>query len=335
MPVYSKYNGSPSIGPTPPFDFGDLTNALINNGQMVLPPQAVERLGTIAGYDPSFNNGASIGQSVATSQPVPTVYNTSSSENTNSSTLVTGTYPAVSVFLAGDNVAIHGCRFEHNYTPVMNQAVRCLVYGTEVYVVGAAAGNTTNIVTGTTTNPDGTTTPVKQTVVIGGTPTIAGTKNFYLDYTYGYGSGTNTLPASVITQFLPNRMYTATLTARFKINSCAGDHTSISFSLTGPTGSETIWSNNHAVDTPSGGAVEYINGVSSPTYDSPPNLKAGEWAKQYPHNQFSWTIAVLAQNQTSSGSGYIGNPVPNIVFTKDTSPNLSITIYDHGPVTGQ
>ena len=309
-PSYADYGGG--------FDFSGLANSLVNNGQMALPPQTTTRMGIIAGIDPAF--------------PLPDADITSAGPTKLN-------YPAVSVFLAGDTTAIHGCSISKGYKPVLGEAVLCSVTGTEVVVLHGIAGNTTSIVNQTVTNPTSGNSGAGSTssMPVGGVTGQAGYGNFYINYTLSSTNyltlpttqNTYVLPASVITQILPQTIYNVTVTANFTISNCYGTSTSIQFGVIAPNGDVLpIYTTNKATNTPSGAPQEYITSNTSVHYQIPSQtLQAGEWNKKYPYNQYAWGVVLLAANNGATGT----QPnIPTITFTKGTTPNLSIMVMEHG-----
>ena len=283
------------------FDMRDLANALVNNGQNSLPPQGVERLGVVAGYDPHWINSDST------------------------------TYPAVSVFLAGDDLPTHGCRFDHAYHPHTGDSVICKVTGPECYVLGMMSGNTRVVVKNGTpvvqVVHNSTTVETHQQYVIGsnqsgGEVNIAGKVG---GYTIIAGSKT---PAT----FYPNILYTVELTADFSLIRALADtgndaHYAYTFGILTPTGWKKI-----AAGNTHGGTVNDSTITVSGTIkfsDDVKNLKKGQWLQKYPNNQFDWQVG--AQTDTDLVTGGTTNP-PTIRFS-GSATNLTLTISANGPAS--
>jgi hypothetical protein len=90
------------------FNFRDLANSMVGNGQFHLPPNDVLRQGTVIGYDPNWNGN---------SHDAPTL----------------------SINLAGDEAPVHGIRFVDTYTPNLGDTVWVSMSGEDGFVVSKLA----------------------------------------------------------------------------------------------------------------------------------------------------------------------------------------------------
>ena len=282
------------------FDFRDLANSLVNNGQNSLPPSSVQRLGQIAGIDPAFPS-----QDVAGAP-----------------------YPSVSVFIAGDNLPTHGCRYVNSYVPHLGDTVICMVTGPEVYVMGVMGGAPRVVISNgvpvITTAAAPTTAEAHGQYIIGqnqpgGSLDITGPAGSFASGNYTEIAGS--LTAS---HFLPNTLYKIEFTADFTISagSCGSGTCSLSFAAKTPSGWLQLCAQPVAGPTPAGATV---TAQGTKTYsDKMTIVQQGAWGKKYPNNQWDWAIGALTDNTS-------GTP-PTIHFGGAIT-NMTMTISNMGPAS--
>ena len=265
-----------------PFDYSDLVRHLTQNGHDALPPVDVQRMATIAGYDPAFDDGEG------------------------------DTYPAVSVYLAGSDVPTPGCRFASHYTPTLGEMVIVTQTGTDAYVLGSLSGSIKQIAgTQITTKIGGAISVVAhQTLSIGTTakPVVFKGSNSVKN-SGGYFSVTG---ASLTAPVLPNRLYKAEVTATYTVSfGTPSESPAVSLAVYAPV---TGW-----VSFGSGGSTNGItttNGSIIASDEPATALTKGQWATKYPNNTFTWQLGV---STTASSTNYeptvAFNSPNNVQFT--------------------
>jgi hypothetical protein len=271
-----------------PFDYSDLVRHLTQNGQDALPPVDVQRMATIAGYDPAFDDGDG------------------------------GTYPAVSVYLAGSDVPTPGCRFASHYTPTLGEMVIVTQTGTDAYVLGSLSGSIKQIAgTQITTKIGGAISVVAhQTLSIG---TAAKPLGFQGINTVKTSGGYFTVTgASLVAPVLPNRLYKAEVTATYTVSLGVASYSpTVSLAVYAPV---TGW-----MSFGSGGSTNGItttNGSIIASDEPATALTKGQWATKYPNNTFTWQLGV---STAASNTAY----APGVQFNSPN--NVQFTIYDMGP----
>jgi len=141
---------------------------------------------------------------------------------------------------------------------------------------------------------------------------------------------TTILPASLITQMLPNRHYSISVNVVYSITwlPVGTISTYVYFALIGPKGDIPLNKNTYTT-MPNSTYPEVFNATVS-TWDSPKGvLKTTEWESKYPHNQFTWQVKMVAHCDGLYGP--LGPP--EITFTAGSSPNFTINITDNGNVS--
>jgi hypothetical protein len=185
------------------FDYRKLATSLLHNNQWHTPPSDTIRMGIVVGYDPNWQ---------------------SESESYS--------HPFLSIQMEGDTGPMHGFRFLESYIPKIGDTVWVVWSGEDAWVLGALAGS--NIYDqGSTLNGNNGTIQRKRSPM-----TLIGHQAF-LEITAVAGTGatgvttvvppgmTGTYPGATCyrldatgleTDFLPNRIYRAEATLRFKIS---------------------------------------------------------------------------------------------------------------------
>jgi hypothetical protein len=268
---------------TPNFDYRDLAVHLTQNGNQAMPPVDVQRMGTIAGFDPLFDDGDG------------------------------GTYPAVSVYLAGADVATPGCRFASSYTPHLDEMVICTQTGNDVYVSGSLTGTikaTTQTQLGGTISVVAHQTfsigTVAKPVIIEGVNSAKGSQ--------GYFTINNT---QLVAPILPNRLYKAEVTATYTVAGAKSGSV-----ISGSTVSLGVFTPVQGFMPVGGGSVQSngtatINGSVIASDVSSTKLVPGQWSAKYPDNKFTWYLG--AQTNAS----------PTTMMFQSLN-NIQLTIYDMG-----
>lgn len=188
------------------FDYRKLANSLVNNNQYHMPPTDTIRMGIVTGYDPNWD-------------PKTKTYG----------------YPFLSLQMEGDQGPMHGFRFLESYVPKIGDTVWVVWSGEDAWVLGSLAGS--NVYSqGSTLNGKQGEIQRKRSPL-----TLIGHKSF-LEIAAVAGTGatgvtpvvppglTGTYPGATCyrldatgleTDFLPNRVYRAEATLRFKISGAA------------------------------------------------------------------------------------------------------------------
>jgi len=188
------------------FDYRKLATSLLYNNQWHTPPSDTIRMGIVVGYDPNWQSDTE-----------------------------TYSHPFLSIQMEGDSGPMHGFRFLESYIPKIGDTVWVVWSGEDAWVLGALAGS--NIYDqGSTLNGKNGTIQRKRSPM-----TLIGHQAF-LEITAVAGTGatgvttvvppgmTGTYPGATCyrldatgleTDFLPNRIYRAEATLRFKINGAA------------------------------------------------------------------------------------------------------------------
>jgi hypothetical protein len=258
--------------PNTPFDFRDLVNHLTQNGQATLPPMDVQRMGIIAGYDPQWYDGDG------------------------------NVYPAVSVYIAGDEYATPGVRFDATYTPHLGDTVFLVQTGQDAYVTGSLSGNI----------------KAATAQAIGGAISVVATTSISLNATYAVGTSVIN-QANLSAPILPNRLYKAEANFTYTMSgiSATGTPTNVSFQVITPEGTSPI-----------GGQAVTANGKVSThgfvvSSDIPTTqLTSGQWSAKYPNNKFTWQVETII----TSGA------TPSMTFS-GSAKNITIIVSDMGPAS--
>jgi hypothetical protein len=261
------------------FDFQGLVMSLSQNGQRTLPPMDVQRMGVIAGFDPLWDNGDGT------------------------------SYPALSIFIAGDDIPTHGCRFSSSLTPHIGDTVFLTQTGTDVFVTASLSGNIKTLAT--KLSAQGTAIVTTQTALGGAisvvahatlsvSATIAGTPTAFTKLTKG----------TLVAPILPNRLYKAEVTASYSVD---GGAYGVALGVYTPVNGYM------KIASSSASGNQTVNGsiVASDVPTKP--LSAGQWKTKYPSNTFTWYLGVETSNSTS--------------VTFSGKNNVQITIYEMGPAS--
>ena len=254
------------------FDHKELAIALTQNGHATLPPMDVQRMGVVAGYDPQWDDGDG------------------------------NTYPAVSIYIAGDTVATPGCRFASTYTPHIDDTVFLVQTGTDAYVTGSLSG----------------TIKAATAQAIGGAMSVVATTSISLNATYGVGGGP--IPrANLVAPILPNRLYKAEANFTYTVTgtSATGTATNVSFQVLAPSGLSPLGGQSITAD---GLVSTHGFAIDSDVPLTP--LTTGQWSAKYPENKFTWKL----QATITSGA------TPTVAFS-GSAKNITFVIFDMGPAS--
>jgi len=230
-----------------PFDFQELVQALSQNGQRTLPPNDVQRMGVVAGFDPQWYDGDG------------------------------NTYPALSVYVAGDTVPTHGCRFSSSLTPHLGDTVFLIQTGNDVLVTSSLSGN------------------IKAATqsALGGSISVVAHATFSIEKTIPYSSAISKIQKTdLVAPILPNRLYKAEVTATYTPQNTL----TYLYVYTPVNGYVGVGS------SPDQGEVTVSGSVISS--DVPPKpLLAGQWKTKYPDNKFTWHLGIKMNEYSAIFSG--------------------------------
>jgi hypothetical protein len=273
----------------PKFDFHELANSLTQNGHASLPPVDVQRMGTIAGYDPLFSDGDG------------------------------GSYPAVSVYIAGSNVPTPGCRFASHYTPQIGEMVIITQTGNDAYVLGSLSGSIQQTAQSVANKTVHTAVGGMASVIAHQTISL-GTKNKPLVFKDINSSYEQIPGAFIYPPILPNRLYKAEVTVNvIATNSSSSIPQNFSLGIWTPVNGWMSFGSKQ-VAANSANTLFTINGSVIDSDKPVTPLKPGQWAKKYPDNHFNWYLGIKRSSSLLS-----------VTINGDTNPNnVQMTIYDMG-----
>lgn len=260
-----------------PFDFQELVMSLSQNGQRTLPPMDVQRMGVIAGFDPEWDNGDGT------------------------------TYPALSVYIGGDDVPTHGCRFSASLSPHIDDTVFLIQTGNDVLVTTSLSGNVKALA-----NASSSAVSASLTHTFGGAISVVGHATLSVSATIAGNASTFTKikGTDLLVPILPKRLYKAEVTASYTVSGGANAvtlgvytpvHGYMGAASTSASGNQTANGSVIASDVP----------VKA--------LTSAQWKTKYPNNNFTWYLGVETSASTS--------------VTFSGSNNVQITIYEMGPAT--
>lgn len=300
----------------PKFDYVDLVNALVNNGQLQLPPPDTMRMGIVVGFDPNFDGSGSGG-------------------------------PLLSVQLAGDETPMHGITYSTAHCPKLEETVWVTVTGTDAFVTGSISGNTpgttkTSATAKSTGSGQGASSHLlvhttwqdshKYTTPTCNTPTP-------VLPTSGKGEGLN-----VTCDVHPNTIYKVEVAATVHVTQFP---TTNSFFTLGvfvppdtlsekPASKSLVFHPVHTIAIPSTG---YYTVAGNITWEMDPGktLKTGEWNKMFPNTAFQWFLGWETGDHAFPDVSVATwdvqfvptNPFPKTAKSKKTIQRLGV--YHEGP----
>jgi hypothetical protein len=294
-----------------PFDYKDLANSIVNNGQSSLPPTDTMRMGQIVGFDPNYDGGG----------------------------------PLLSVQLAGDTSPLHGVSYVSSYTPKLNDTVWLTLTEYDAVVQSAISGNTpaTNGTPTTSTNGgQGAHSHLMARKVwtdahLYSMPT--GNTPFPLLPTTG-GAG-----LSITCEVLPNNLYKAEISTTILVSGTTSSSSFFSIGVFAPpstmqsttlTQNECSYSPANQIAIPSPGYYTLHGSITWSLSDK--TSKSGDWTKMFSKSDFVWYVGweTGVNNSTSTSTTWNiqfapTNPFPKTNKSKTTP--TSLTIYNEGPAS--